>query len=427
MVSYSDSIRYMMSYVEVPRLKMPREDIGISDTTLRDGLQMPGVTMTMNQQLRVYDYLYHIGIDKLECFMSDKFYRDIVYAMLNKGYEKPEVTGWARADRKDIDDVHSIGGIKEVGMLMSVSDPHIYDKMGITRKEAEKKYLDALRYALDKGLRVRCHLEDITRSDFDGFVLPFVNKIIEEDPDAIIRICDTVGYGLPFPDEDLEYEDYDGPRPPFSIPTIVRKLLGIGVKNVEMHAHDDYGFAPANTLAAVKYGANWVSVTFLGIGERSGNSELEKFLAFVNTRTAHKNKYKTDCLKEFADYVNKERIVYVPKNKAVVGDNVFAVKSGIHGSAILKNPFTYEPYEPKIVGQERKFLIGMTSGSGILVSEINKILEKKGYPTIKKEDPLVASTLEMIKDLYRDGKGRMSDVADWELEKMIETQIKSAA
>ena len=142
-----------------------------------------------------------------------------------------------------------------------------------------------------------------------SFVLPFVEEVLRIDPDVMIRVCDTVGLGLPFPEEILRYNGYS---PAFSIPGIVTRLKEIGVKNIEMHTHDDYGLAVANTLAGLLYGANWASLTFLGIGERAGNAELEKVLAFINTR-AGVNRYNLECLTEFATYMEREGIIYVPE------------------------------------------------------------------------------------------------------------------
>ncbi len=404
----------MRNYTEMPRLVLPNE-IHVSDTTMRDGAQMPGIAMTREHQLRIFDYLHQIGVDKTELFMLDDFYRGIALRLLEKGYEKPEVTGWARSDREDIDGVRSVGGVRETGLLMSVSDSHIYDKMNLTREKAERKYLDAYRYALDRGLKARCHLEDITKADME-FVLPFVEKLLKEDPDVIIRVCDTVGLGLPYPEEILRY---NGRPPAFSIPGIVTRLKNSGVRNIEMHAHDDYGLAVANTLAGLLYGANWANMTFLGIGERAGNAELEKILAFINTRTGV-GRYNLECLTEFAGYMEKEGIIYVPRNKAVVGKNVFAVSSGIHAAAVSKHPFTYEPFPPGVVGNKRRVLLGPTSGAALALSEINNRLIARGMQPIEdKRDPRVSEVLEEVQRHFRDG--RKSDISPDELYALIDT------
>ena len=185
------------TYEDMPKIKLPLDqEIKISDSTLRDGAQMPGIVFKKAHKLHIYDYLNEIGIEKTEVFLYNERDRSAVRDMLDRGYDVPEVTGWARAVPKDIDLVLDMDGIKETGILMSVSDVHIFDKIGLnSREEAEEKYLNALQYAVDHGLRVRCHLEDITRADFKGFVTPFVKKIVEITPDALIRVCDTLNYG----------------------------------------------------------------------------------------------------------------------------------------------------------------------------------------------------------------------------------------
>src|SRR5271157_289298 len=191
-----------MSYEDLPKLKLPHsQEVFLSDSTLRDGSQMPGIVMSVENRLKIFEYLHKIGIEKLEVFLYSKSDRVSAKAMLDWGYESPEVTGWARANTGDIDLVLAADGIKETGILMSVSNVHMLTKMGLPSiAAAREKYLDALDYALDHGLRTGAHLEDVTRADLDGFVYPLVREILDRDPECIIRLCDTIGFGLPFND-----------------------------------------------------------------------------------------------------------------------------------------------------------------------------------------------------------------------------------
>ncbi|MCL7412433.1 MAG: isopropylmalate synthase, partial [ANME-2 cluster archaeon] len=154
-------------YDDLPKIKLPQgQEVFISDSTIRDGSQMPGIVMSMSQKLHIYEYLHQMGIEKLETFVFNKRDKEAAREMLKKGYEFPEITGWARANPADIDVVLEMDGIKETGILMSVSDSHITDKMGLpSREAAQEKYLDALQYAVDHGLRTRAHIEDMTRAD----------------------------------------------------------------------------------------------------------------------------------------------------------------------------------------------------------------------------------------------------------------------
>lgn len=401
------------TYEDMPKIKLPLgQEVKISDSTIRDGAQMPGIVLKKAHKLRIHDYLHEIGIEKIEAFLYNERDRSAVREMLDRGYEVPEVTAWARAVPKDIDLAIDMDGIEETGILMSVSDVHIFDKMGLkSREEAEEKYLSALQYAIDHGLRVRCHLEDVTRADVKGFVIPFVKKIVERAPDAIIRVCDTLNYGLPFPEVDL----------PYSIPKMIKLLKDVGVKNIETHVHDDFGLGLTNTLAGYWYGANWSNLTFLGIGERAGNTEMEKTLIFLMCRVEGFQKYNPKSLVKFAEYMEEEIGVRVPRNKAIVGKNVFAHESGIHAAGIIKNPFTYEPFPPELVGGKRELLIGDSSGTEVIRYKVEEALRELMHLelSIDKNDPRVKSIQRDIQKLY-DEETRVSCISDEELRAYVE-------
>lgn len=401
------------SYEDLPKIKLPLgQEVFISDSTIRDGVQMPGIVMKKRHKLEIYEHLHRIGIEKLETFVYNERDREAVKAMLDHGYKFPEVTGWARANPKDIDFVLNADGIEETGILMSVSDSHIIDKMGLSsREEAEKKYIDALQYAVDHGLRTRAHIEDMTRADNEGFVFPLVKKILEIDPNCIIRLCDTLGYGLPFPEV----------SEPYGIPYIVNRLRETGAKNIETHVHDDFGLSISCSLAGYWYGANWSSLTFLGMGERAGNAELEKIALFLIQRVEGFQKYDLTSVTGFARYMEKEMGLRVPRNKSVVGRNIFAHESGIHTAGVIKNPFTYEPYPPEIVGGKRQLLIGDSSGLEVIRFKVEETLnELMGVAiTVEKHDPRVKAIQADIQKLY-DAEKRVSSISDEELKKYVE-------
>jgi citrate (Re)-synthase len=401
-------------YDDLPKIKLPLgQEVFISDSTIRDGSQMPGVVMSRSQKLQIYEYLHKIGIEKLEAFLFNKRDKEAARAMLNRGYEFPEVTGWARANPADIDIILEMDGIKETGILMSVSDSHIIDKMGLPNREAaEEKYLDALQYAVDHGLRTRAHIEDMTRADNYGFVFPLCKKIIEIDPNCTIRLCDTLGMGVPF----------DGVDEPYGIPHMVRHLKDVvGVKNIETHVHDDYGLGMANSLAGYWYGANWSSLTFLGIGERAGNTELEKIVLFLLQRVEGFEKYNLEAATEFGQFMEAELGIRVPRNKAVVGRNIFAHESGIHTAGVIKNPFTYEAYLPELVGGKRLLLIGDSSGMEVLRHKVQETLNElmKVRTKVLKKDPRLKAIQSEIQRLY-DNELRVSCISDEELKGYVE-------
>jgi len=401
------------SYEDLPKIKLPLgQEIFISDSTIRDGSQMAGIVMKKKHKLQIFEYLHRIGIEKLETFVYNERDREAAKEMLNAGYEFPEVTGWARANPKDIDSVLSMDGIKETGILMSVSDSHIFDKMGLkSREEAWTKYTEALQYAVDHGLRTRAHIEDMTRADNTGFVFPLIEKFLEIDPDCTIRLCDTLGFGLPFP----ELEE------PYGIPFMVKKLREIGAKNIETHVHDDFGMSVACSIAGYWYGANWSSLTFLGMGERAGNAELEKVALFLMQRVEGFQKYNLESFTEFARFLEKEIGIRVPRNKSVVGKNIFAHESGIHTAGVIKNPFTYEPYPPEIVGGKRQLLIGDSSGLEVIRFKIEETLNDLMHVDTKigKNDSRVRAIQADIQKLYNEEK-RISCISDEELKKFVE-------
>jgi len=402
------------NYDDLPKIKFPRgQEVFISDSTIRDGSQMPGVVMSKNHKLQIFEYLHQIGIEKLETFVFNHRDKEAARSMLNKGYEFPEVTGWARANPADIDLVLEMDGIEETGILMSVSDSHVIDKMGLPNREAaEEKYLDALQYAVDHGLRTRAHIEDMTRADNYGFVFPLVEKLIEIDPDCIIRLCDTLGMGIPF----------EGVDEPYGIPTMVKYLHDeMNVKNIETHVHDDFGLGMANTLAGYWHGANWSSLTFLGIGERAGNTEIEKVVLFLHERIEGFDKYNLEAVTEFARFMEREIGIRVPRNKAVVGKNIFAHESGIHTAGVIKNPFTYEAYLPELVGGKRLLLIGDSSGLEVLRHKVEETLnELMGVEAkVLKQDPRLKEIQDHIHRLY-DQELRVSSISDEELRGYVE-------
>ncbi|MFU8766354.1 MAG: isopropylmalate synthase [Candidatus Methanoperedens sp.] len=401
------------SYEDLPKIKLPLgQEVFISDSTIRDGSQMPGIVMKKRHKLQIFEYLHRMGIEKLETFVYNERDQEAVRDMLDRGYEFPEVTGWARANPNDIDIVLKMDGIEETGILMSVSDSHIIDKMGLaSREEAEKKYIQALQYAVDHGLRTRAHIEDMTRADNEGFVFPLVEKLLGIDPDCTIRICDTLGYGIPFAVADE----------PYGIPYLTRRLIEIGAKNIETHIHDDFGLSISNTLSGYWHGANWSSLTFLGIGERAGNAELEKIALFLVQRVEGFDKYNLESVTDFARYMEKEIGIRVPRNKSVVGRNIFAHESGIHSAGVIKNPFTYEPYLPELVGGKRQLLIGDSSGTEVIRFKVEEALNDLMHigTTVDKHDSRVKAIQADIQKLY-DKEKRVSAISDEELKKYVE-------
>ena len=269
--------RNMFPYSEVPKIPfndrivphdMPK-DIWITDTTFRDGQQSRAPYST-EQIVTIFDYLHRLGgpngmIRASEFFLYSKKDRDAVYKCKERGYEFPEVTSWIRANKKDFELVKEIG-MKETGILVSCSDYHIFLKLKMTRKQALDHYLSIIRECLETGISPRCHLEDITRADIYGFVVPFcmeLMKLMEEYKIPIkIRACDTMGYGVNFP----------GAVIPRSVQGIIYALhvhAGVPHELLEWHGHNDFYKAVANSTTAWLYGCSGINTSLFGIGERN--------------------------------------------------------------------------------------------------------------------------------------------------------------
>ena len=275
--------RNLFPYTEVPKIAfndrivphhMP-DDIWITDTTFRDGQQSRAPYST-EQIVKIYEYLHRLGgpngkIRQSEFFLYSKKDRDAVYKCLEKGYKFPEVTSWIRASKKDFELVKDIG-LKETGILVSCSDYHIFYKMKMTRRQAMEHYLSVIRDCLEIGISPRCHLEDITRADIYGYVIPFcleLTKLMEEYSIPIkVRCCDTMGYGV----------NYPGAVIPRSVPGIIYGIMthaGFPSELIEFHGHNDFYKAVSNSTTAWLYGASGVNCSLFGIGERTGNTPLE--------------------------------------------------------------------------------------------------------------------------------------------------------
>ena len=275
--------RNMFPYSEVPKIpfndrivphNMPK-NIWITDTTFRDG-QQSRAPYTTEQIVTIYDHLHRLGgpngmIRASEFFLYSKKDRDAVYKCMERGYQFPEVTSWIRASKEDFKLVKEIG-MKETGILVSCSDYHIFLKLKMTRKQALEHYLSVVRDCLEEGISVRCHLEDITRADIYGYVVPFcleLMRLMEEYQIPIkVRACDTMGYGV----------NYPGAVIPRSVQGIIYALhthAGVPHELIEWHGHNDFYKAVVNSTTAWLYGCSGVNTSLFGIGERTGNTPLE--------------------------------------------------------------------------------------------------------------------------------------------------------
>lgn len=330
------------------------EFIKIFDTTLRDGEQTPGVSLTPNEKLEIAKQLDKLGVDVIEAGFprvsegEQKAIKLIVNEKLNS-----EICGLARVDKQDIDAVIDCG-LSYIHLFIATSDIHLKYKLKLTREEALQKALEAIDYAKAHGLKIEFSAEDATRTDLN-FLKDFLKNVANAGV-YMIDIPDTVGIMTP---KRMNY--------------LIKELKKVIDKPLSVHCHDDFGMAVANSLSAIEAGAIQAHVTVNGIGERAGNAALEELVAAIHFLYGKKTKVNLQYIYETSKLVSRLTGVIVQPNKAIVGDNAFTHESGIHTHGVISMPFTYEPIKPELVGRRRHFQPGKHSGTHGILKELEEV------------------------------------------------------
>ena len=419
--------RNLFPYEEVPKIvfnqrvvpmNMP-EEIWITDTTFRDGQQSRAPYST-EQIVTLYDYMHRLSgpkgiIRQSEFFLYSEKDRNAAYKCMERGYEFPEVTAWIRANKKDFQLVKEIG-IKETGILVSCSDYHIFYKMKMTRKQAMEHYLSVVRECLETGVRPRCHLEDITRSDIYGFVIPFcleLQKLGEAYGIPVkIRACDTMGYGV----------NFTGAAIPRSVPGIIYGLnvhAGVPSHMIEWHGHNDFYKAVVNSTTAWLYGASGVNCSLFGIGERTGNTPLEAMVFEYAQLRGTLDGMDTTAITDMAEYYEKEIGYKLPSRTPFVGKNFNVTRAGIHADGLLKNEEIYNIFDTeKFLNRPVMVAVSNTSGLAGIAHWINTYFKLKGDKCVTKSDPIISYVKDWVDQEYE--SGRVTALTDEELLKVID-------
>jgi isopropylmalate/homocitrate/citramalate synthase len=299
------------------------------------------------------------------------------------------LAAWCRATKEDIDLALKLG-FKQVGISHPVSYIHFVKWPEMHLQELVRRVTSTVEYAKDHGLTVFVHGEDSTRADWD-FERAFINSVAEAGTD-VYRVCDTIGCGSSDPEAPL----------PYGIPAKVKKIKEeTKIPHIEIHAHDDLGNAVENTMATIRaasglYDKIYVSTTFLGIGERSGNAETEKIILNCYMQFGVK-KWNLGSMRELALFIKSSTNFHLPTNKAIVGDSSFSHESGIHLHGIEMLPLTYEIFPPELVGQTRTIVIGKRSGKHGVKMKLEEILKR----TVDENDPRFGQLLDIIKDKFK--------------------------
>ncbi|MBD3387762.1 MAG: 2-isopropylmalate synthase [Candidatus Altiarchaeales archaeon] len=348
------------------------------DTTLRDGEQTPGVTLTKEDKIRIAKALDNLGVDIIEAgsACTSEGEREAIKAVANEGL-KAEVASYARLTKGDVD-LALACDVDTVFLVAPTSDLHIKWKLNSTREKVLAGVSELTQYCKDHGANVDLCCEDGSRTDVD-FLKQVMSTAVDAGADRF-TVADTVG--VLTPDETAN---------------MFKQLTRNAKVPVGIHCHDDFGMATANTVSAVKAGVRVVNVTVNGLGERAGNTPLEEVAVALRLHTGHKFNLRIEGLTKISNLVEKISGIPVPPNKAIVGDNAFTHEAGIHVDGILKKPSTYEPIKPEIVGARRKFVLGKHVG----LKSVKKMLDESGF---EMTDDQVKEVFNQVKYIGDKGK-----------------------
>ena len=414
--------RNMFPYSEIPKIpfndrivphNMP-ENIWITDTTFRDG-QQSRAPYTTEQIVKIYDYLHRLGgpngvIKASEFFLYSKKDRDAVYKCMERGYQFPEITSWIRASKEDFKLVKEIG-MKETGILVSCSDYHIFLKLKMTRRQAMEHYLSVIKECLEEGISPRCHLEDITRADIYGYVVPFcmeLMKLMDEYQIPIkVRACDTMGYGV----------NFSGAVIPRSVQGIIYALnvhAGVPSELLEWHGHNDFYKAVVNSTTSWLYGCSGVNTSLFGIGERTGNTPLEAMVFEYAQLKGHLDGMDTTVITELAEFYEKEIGYQIPPRTPFVGKNFNVTRAGIHADGLLKNEEIYNIFDTeKFLNRPVLCAVSNTSGLAGIAHWINTYFKLPEERHLDKNCELVRKLKVWVDEQY--AAGRVTVLTDEEL------------
>jgi isopropylmalate/homocitrate/citramalate synthase len=417
--------RNIFPYDEVCRVEFdnkfvfidPPDEIFITDTTFRDG-QQARPPYTVEQIVDLYEMLHKLGgtngvIRQCEFFLYSEKDKEAVRKCQERAYRYPEITGWIRAVKDDFKLVKEMG-LKETGILTSVSDYHIFLKLKKNRRVVLREYLSIVSAALDLGIIPRCHFEDVTRADIYGFCVPFAQDIMRLSEEAKlpvkIRLCDTLGYGVP----------YSGTALPRCVPKVIRAMIddaGVPSEYLEWHGHNDFHKGFINATTAWLYGCSAANGTLLGFGERTGNPPIEGLIVEYVGLMGHSNGVDTTMITEIRNYFERVIGVHISSNMPFVGANFNATSAGIHADGILKNEEIYNIFNTaKILNRPISISVNDKSGLAGIAQWINSHFALTGKDRIEKTHPGVAKINRWTSKQYEEG--RTTSISDQEMEKV---------
>jgi isopropylmalate/homocitrate/citramalate synthase len=397
-------------------------DLYITDTTFRDG-QQARTPYTIDQTVHLFELLSRLGgpngiIRLSEFFVYSKKDRLAVDACRELDLDYPKITGWVRADLGDLELIKEME-LPETGLLTSCSDYHIFMKLKMDRRKAFDHYLAVVKEALANDIRPRCHLEDVTRADLFGFVIPFVQELMRlseglpEDKTVKVRLCDTMGFGLPYPGSAL-------PRSVPKLVLVMRNECGVPSQNLEWHGHNDFHKVFVNATTAWLYGCDALNGTLLSIGERTGNPPLEGAIIEYIGLKGDPNGINTRVITEVGEYYRSIG-TRISVRYPIVGDNFHKTRAGIHAGGLAADERIYNIFDTTaLLDRPPEVAITDKSGADGIALWVNNFLGLHGPDRIRKSK--MVKIMRWVADQY-DLHGRTTAISDQELIEQVKRHL----
>ena len=387
-------------------MKEKRRKIYIFDTTLRDGEQSPGASLTPEEKMKIAKQLERLNVDIIEAGFPVSSPGEMkAVQMISQAVSKPVVCGLARMVPKDIDAVRRAlehAKKKRLHVFLATSRIHREYKLKKAKEEILELAVENIKSARKDFKDIEFSPEDAARTEPD-FLADVVRAAVGAGA-TTVNIPDTVGYAIP-----QEFGDL--------IAYLIKKIPELGKKvNLSVHCHNDLGLATANSLAAVLAGANQVECTINGIGERAGNASLEEMVMAIDTRQDFMDCYteiRTEEITKTSRLVSHLTGMVVQPNKAIVGRNAFSHESGIHQDGVLKKRQTYEIIDPEKVGLSgSQIILGKLSGRHAFSERVKKL----GYH-------LGEAELDRAFERFKKTADQKKYVFDEDIEALIQDEI----
>ena len=316
--------------------------IKILDSTLREGEQHPGVSFTVKQRIQIAWELDYFGVDQIEISpIISNDHAEATKTIIKQGLHA-DIVAHGRALRDDID-VSLKCDASWVAAYLGISDIHLKDKLRITREQALERAIQTVEYAKSHGLKIRFTVEDGSRAEPQYLIK--VCKAIEDAGVDRISLPDTVGI-----------------LRPVGMYNFVKKIRSEIKTPLDVHVHNDIGFALANAFAGCDAGADQIHTTIDGIGERTGIPSLAETAVTLSHFYRSKKDYRLDMLVDLSRLMEQYTGINIYDSKPLVGSSAFKHKAGTHLAAVLRNPISYEPIEPRSVGNRRRIVFGELAG-----------------------------------------------------------------